>query len=59
MKALCESCNSQIITYREGGKIVAECSYCGKSADIPDFDVEDLDEEDEWGQEWKLVLVEK
>lgn len=47
MKALCESCNSQIITYREGGKIVAECSYCGKSADIPDFDVEDLDEEDE------------
>jgi hypothetical protein len=40
----CDSCNSEIITYREGGRLVAECSYCGKpveSGEIESFMFDD------------------
>lgn len=46
---ICDTCNSHIISYREKGKIIYECTYCGiVPEDIHFIDLEDLEDlEDE------------
>jgi DNA-directed RNA polymerase subunit M/transcription elongation factor TFIIS len=43
---MCDNCNSQIITIKRNGRLVAECSYCGESSDAG-FDIEDFPEYEE------------
>lgn len=40
----CDICNSHIISYRDNGKVILECSYCGEvPEDIDHIDPDDLD----------------
>jgi len=42
---VCEKCNSHIIVYRENGKLVYECSYCGLAPEeIENIDFEAFDD---------------
>lgn len=45
-KQICNICNSHIITYREKGKIIYECTYCGEvPEDIHLIDLEEQEDE--------------
>lgn len=40
----CDICNSHIISYRENGKLIFECSYCGTIPDdIIKIELDDID----------------